>query len=96
VKKINSNNVWKVLLAVSVIVMIAGYVQLNNSVLWGLEKVSEYMREKTQGSLDTTQYNIMLQGFIEQFKWSGIILLSLGGLAFITCIFSLLFNNRSD
>lgn len=94
-KKINSNNGWRVLLAVSIIVMIGGYVQLNNSVLWGLEKVSEYMREKMQGSLDTAQYNIMLQGFIEQFKWSGSILLSLGGLAFITSNFILLFNNRN-
>lgn len=62
-------------------------------ILWGTEKVSEYMIEKMQGSMDTSQYNIMLQGFIEQIKWSGSILLGLGGILFITCM-TLVLNKR--
>ncbi|NIK26905.1 hypothetical protein [Paenibacillus lupini] len=90
----NNKVVVQFLLAVSVVVIIVGYIQLNNSVLWGTEKVSEYMIEKMQGSMDTGQYNIMLQGFIEQIKWSGSILLGLGGILFITCM-TLVLNKRS-
>jgi hypothetical protein len=81
------------LLIVSVILMLTGYVQLNNSVLWGAEELSAYMSEI--GSMQTEQYNIMLQGFIEQLQWKGGIILSLSGIVFITCVFSLLFKNSS-
>ncbi|MEK3701958.1 hypothetical protein NYE33_33675 [Paenibacillus sp. FSL R10-2199] len=90
--KASNKVVTQFLLAVSVIVMIIGYIQLNNSVLWGTEKVLEYM--VVQGGMDSVQYNIILQGFIEQIKWSGSILLGLGGILFIACI-ALVLNKRS-
>ncbi|MDQ8734995.1 hypothetical protein [Paenibacillus sp. LHD-38] len=83
------------LLIVSAIIMIIGYVQLNNSVLWGTEKASIYVREQMGGSMGTDQYHILLQSFIDQLKWSGSILLSLSGIVVIICIFSLLFKNSS-
>lgn len=83
------------ILAVSVVVSIVGYVQLNNSVLWGNQKLGNYIRVKMGGSMNTNQANIFLQNSIEQFKWSGSILLALGGITCIICIFTLLFNNRS-
>lgn len=89
------NKIMLSLLTVSVIVMIVGYVQLTNSVVWGKDKVSDYLRENMQGSMNTDEYNLMWQNFIEQYRWSGSILLCLGGIAIITCTFVLLINNRS-
>lgn len=83
------------LLLLSLILLIVGYVQLNNSVMWGSEKISIYIREQMGGSMDTDRYGIMLQNFIVELRWKGAILLSLGGLASIACILSLLFINGS-
>ncbi|WP_143089070.1 hypothetical protein [Paenibacillus sp. UNC496MF] len=89
------NSIVVSLLIISAVIMINGYVQLNNSVVWGMDKANTYMREQMGGSMDTNQFNIMLQNFIDQLKWKGSILLSLSGILFITCIFSLLFKNSS-
>jgi len=89
------NKIVSSLLIFSVIVMITGYLQLNNSVLWGTEKINNYVRERMGGSIGNDQYNILLQNFIEQLKWKGSILLSLSGILFIICTFTLLFKNSS-
>jgi hypothetical protein len=89
------NLVVFIILIVSVVVMITGYIQLSNSVLWGTEKAGNYVRLKMGGSMGTEQYNIILQNFIEELKWKGSILLSLSGIAFITCIFTLIIKNSS-
>ena len=83
------------ILVISAAVMIAGYVQLDNSVLWGTDRANSYMRERMGGHMATEQYNIMMRNFIDQLKWKGSILLSLSGIVFITCIFSLLFKNST-
>ncbi|MBD3919150.1 hypothetical protein H8B09_10320 [Paenibacillus sp. PR3] len=89
------NKLVLLILAVSLIVMITGYVRLNNSVLWGSQKLINYIRVETGGGMDANQANIFLQNYIEQYKWSGSILLTLGGITCISCIFALLYNNRS-
>lgn len=89
------NRLVLLLLAVSVIVTIVGYVQLNHSVLWGKQKVNNYMRVEMGGSMDTNQYNLFMQNYIDQYKWSGSILLALGGITCIICIYALLYHNRS-
>jgi hypothetical protein len=71
--------------------MFKGYTQLSNSVEWGVEQANNFLRENKGGSMGTDEYHIMLQSFIEQWRWKGGFLFSLSGIVFVTCIFGFIF-----
>ncbi|MCR8643631.1 hypothetical protein NV379_13320 [Paenibacillus sp. N1-5-1-14] len=89
------NRIMLAILLISLSVMLAGYVQLNNSVTWGTENASKFVKGQPAGSVDIGQYNVMLDGHISQLRWKGGIMLFISGSALLLSFFGLIFKNTA-
>lgn len=64
---------------------IAGLFLVFNSVSWGIEAANKYLQSQG-GGMDTSQFMIILQEYINMYRWSGSILSGISGLGFIKAI----------
>jgi len=78
----------------STVLAVVGYFHLHNAVNWGSESAGNYVRTKMGGSMNTTEYQIILEHFIKSNKWIGIILLSVGLLFLFRNIEMINFNKK--
>lgn len=67
------------LLVISLVVFVVGLLFLFSSIRWGTEAANAYLGSHG-GSMDTTQFVIILQENIHIYQWIGAILSLLGGL----------------
>ncbi|MCJ8015299.1 hypothetical protein MUG84_26900 [Paenibacillus sp. KQZ6P-2] len=65
------------------VLSIIGLIVLLNSVDWGKESVNHYLQMKMGGSMDTSEYQIMMKYYISSYKLIGSILLILSGYFFL-------------
>lgn len=70
---------------VSLVLFAAGLFVIFNSVRWGSEAANAYLRSQG-GGMDTNQFIIFLQEYINNYRWTGIILSIIGGLGFVKAI----------
>ncbi len=80
------------LAALSLVMLIVGGIHLDHSVQWGSEQAGLYLANNG-GSMDTAQFHIVLQNFILQIRWKGILLAGMGGLMFFVSVLLLLVKN---
>ncbi|MGU3469693.1 hypothetical protein ACLBWT_00830 [Paenibacillus sp. D51F] len=80
--------------ALSLVMLIVGGIHLDHSVQWGSEQAGLYLANNG-GSMDTAQFHIVLvlQNFILQIRWKGILLAGMGGLTFFVSVLLLLVKN---
>jgi hypothetical protein len=70
---------------ISLVLFAVGVFTLFSSVAWGQEAANSYLRSQG-GGMDTAQFMIVLQEYINAFQWLGGILSFIGGLGFIRAI----------
>lgn len=56
-----------------------------NSVGWGSGAANAYLRSQG-GGMDTAQFTVVLQGYIDMYRWLGSILALTGGLGFAKAV----------
>lgn len=62
----------------SVLVSVIGFYLLIKSPALGSDAASEYLREVMFGSMDTADFHMMKQSFIDSYRLAGAILLGVG------------------
>lgn len=67
---------------ISLVLFIVGLLVIIMSVSWGHEAANGYLRAQG-GSMDTAQFTIILQEYINTYRWIGGILSVISGLAFV-------------
>jgi hypothetical protein len=77
------NKSW--LMVVSLVLLIAGLFVVLRSVTWGSEAANAYLQSQG-GGMDTSQFMIVLQEHIENYRWVGNILAFIGGLGLVKTI----------
>lgn len=70
---------------VSLLLFVAGFSLLFGSVNLGSESANAYLRSQG-GSMDTAQFTIILQGYIDLYRWAGSVLSIISGLSFVKTI----------
>jgi hypothetical protein len=70
---------------ISLVLFIAGLFAVFMSVSWGHEAANGYLRAQG-GSMDAAQFAIILQEYINTYRWIGGILSVISGLAFVKAI----------
>lgn len=70
---------------ISLIAFIIGLFVLFSSVYWGQEAANSYLRSQG-GGMDGAQFMIVLQESINTYRWFGIILSLLSGIAIVRAI----------
>lgn len=73
---------WMVVLLV---LFVVGLFVIFSSVIWGSGTANAYLRSQG-GGMDSTQFSIVLQGFISMYQWIGSILSVISGLGFVRTI----------
>ena len=68
----------------SLVLFVVGLFAILNSIHWGTEGANAYLR--SQGGMDTAQFMIVLQEYIDIYKWIGGILAVISGLGFVRAI----------
>jgi len=79
---------------ISALLALVGFIHLRNSVNWGRESAGNYLSAKAGGSMDTNQFQIILEHYIITNRWIGIILLSIGLLFLLWNIQKIDSNNK--
>lgn len=69
-------------MAISLVLFFVGQMVIFESVRWGSEAANAYLRSQGRG-MDTTQFLIILQEYINVYRWIGSILSVISGLAFL-------------
>ncbi len=77
----------QILPKVSLIAFIAGLVIIINSAGWGIDSANAYLRAHG-GGMDSAQFLMIVQGYVNSFCIIGAVLLFLGGLG---CLISIIF-----
>lgn len=72
-------------MAISLVLFVAGLFGVFSSVPWGSEAANAFLRSRG-GGMDTAQFVIVLEGYINAYRWIGIILSIIGGLGFVKAI----------
>lgn len=93
-EKLKMNRI--IILVISSITALIGFIFLRNAMHWGRESINNYMRTKMGGSMDTDQYTILLEHYISTNKWIGIILLAVGLVFLFRNIEKLDFNKNRE
>ena len=73
-----------VFMITSLVLLVVGLFAIFNSINWGSEAANAYLR--SQGGMDTAQFMIVLQQYIDIYKWIGGILAVISGLGFVRAI----------
>ena len=72
-------------MTLSLIGFVIGLFMIFNSVSWGIEAANKYL-QSLGGGMDTSQFMIILQEYINMYRWSGSILSGIGGLGLVKTI----------
>lgn len=72
-------------LVVSLFLFAIGLIMIFSSVTWGSATANAYLRSQG-GSMATTQFTIILQEYINMYRWIGSIVSIIGGLGFVKTI----------
>jgi hypothetical protein len=70
---------------ISLIMFVVGLIIIFCSVTWGSETANTYLRSQG-GGMDTAQFMIVLQEYINIYRWVGSILSVIGGIGFVKAI----------
>ena len=70
---------------VSLVLFVGGLFIVFSSVGWGNDAAGGYLRSQG-GNMDTTQYTILLQEYINMYRWIGGILSIIGGLGIVRAV----------
>ena len=70
---------------ISLILFVAGLIMIFGSVNWGSEAASAFVNSHG-GSIDTSEFTIVLRDSISVYRWAGSILSIIGGLGFVKTI----------
>jgi hypothetical protein len=70
---------------ISLVLFVVGLFVMLGSVTWGHEAANGYLRAQG-GSMDAAQFAIVLQEYINTYRWIGGLLSILSGLAFVKAI----------
>ena len=72
-------------MVISLALFVAGLFVMFGSVRWGSDAASAYLRSQG-GGMDTAQFMIILQEYIDIYRWIGGILSIIGGLGLVRAI----------
>ncbi|HLO17428.1 MAG TPA: hypothetical protein VK206_21525 [Anaerolineales bacterium] len=72
-------------MVISLVLFVVGLFVIFSSVSWGSEAANDYLRSQG-GGMDTTQFIVFLQEYINTYRWIGSILSVIGGLGFVKAI----------
>ena len=70
---------------IALVLFVSGLFIIFNSVGWGSDAAGGYLRSQG-GNMDTAQYTILLQEYINMYRWIGGILSVIGGLGVVRAI----------
>jgi len=70
---------------ISLILFVIGLFVLFKSVTWGQEAANSYLLSQG-GGMDTTQFMVILQEYINTYRWIGGILSLISGVGFVRTI----------
>jgi hypothetical protein len=70
----------------SLVSFFLGLIVILSSVSWGIGTANAYLTGRGGGFMDASEITIILEGYINIFRWVGSILSVLGGLGFIKSI----------
>jgi hypothetical protein len=70
---------------ISLVLFIMGLFIIFNSVVWGHEAANVYLRSQG-GGMDTAQFMIILQEYINVYRWLGSVLALVSGLGVVRTI----------
>jgi len=70
---------------ISLVSFVAGLILIFGGVRWGNNATSAFIASHG-GSIDTSVFTIILQGYISEYRWAGSILSIIGGLGFVKMI----------
>ena len=70
---------------ISLILFVAGLIMIFGSVNWGSEAASAFVNSHG-GSIDTSEFTIVLRDSISVYRWAGSILSIIGGLGLVKTI----------
>jgi len=70
---------------ISLVLFVIGLFIIFSSVGWGSEAANAYLSSRG-GSMDTTQFTMILQEYINTYRWIGSILSVISGLGFVRAI----------
>ena len=73
------------LMVVLLVLSVIGLAVVANSVAWGSAAANTYLRSQG-GAMDASQFSIVLQEYIEIYRWIGSILTVIGGLGLVKTI----------
>lgn len=69
----------------SLVLFVIGLIVIFSSVSLGSTTANTYLRSQG-GSMDTAQFTIILEGYINMYRWFGSILSVIGGFGFVKAI----------
>jgi hypothetical protein len=72
-------------MVISLILFTLGLILIFGSISWGNKAAYDFITSQG-GGIDTTQYTILLQEYINTYKWIGSILSIIGGLGLVKTI----------
>jgi hypothetical protein len=72
-------------MVVSLVLFVAGLFVMFGSIRWGSQAANAYLQSQG-GGMDTAQFIIILQEYINLYRWIGGILSVIGGLGFVKAI----------
>jgi glucose-6-phosphate-specific signal transduction histidine kinase len=72
-------------MALSLVLLAAGLLVMLGSINWGSQAANAYLRSQG-GGMDTSQFMIVFQEYINLYRWMGSILAIVGGLGFVRTI----------
>jgi hypothetical protein len=72
-------------IVISLVLFVVGLALVLSSLSLGREAVSGIIRAQG-GSMDTGQYQIFLQEYIQTYRWIGILLSAIGGFGFVKAV----------
>lgn len=72
-------------MVISLALFVVGLFIAFSSVGWGSGAANAFLRSQG-GGMDTARFTVVLQGYIDTYRWLGIVLALTGGLGFVKAI----------
>ena len=72
------------LIVVSLVLLVGGLFVVFRSIAWGSAAANAYLQ--SQGGMDTAQFMVIFQEYINIYRWVGNILAFIGGLGLVKAI----------
>jgi len=72
-------------MSISLLLFIIGLIVVFGSVSWGIETANTFLSSQG-GSMDSAQFMIVLQEYINTYRWAGSILSIVSGFCFVKAV----------